>query len=103
MGESHEVESKTRSSLEYCIDNLEDERAILIKYHNDKKVQLKSEVFKEQIKREKLAYTQHKSEKANSALVYFTIANNDKNDVPSDATLAWCCLERAHLLASSYT
>ena len=63
MRESHEVESKIRSSLEYCIYTLEDERDILIKSHNDKNEQLKLEVFKEQIKREKLAYTLHKSEK----------------------------------------
>ena len=47
MRESHEVGSKTRSSLDYCIYTLEDERDILIKFHNDKKEQLKSEVFKE--------------------------------------------------------
>ena len=51
MRESHELEINTRSSLEYCIDNLEDERAILIKSHNDKNEQLKLEVFKEQMKR----------------------------------------------------
>ena len=103
MRESHEVESKTRSSLDYCIYTLEDQRDILIKFHNDKKEQLKSEVFKEKMKREKLAYTLHKSEKANSALVYFTIADNDDKDVPSDATLAWFRLERTQLLAASST
>ena len=55
MRESHELEIKTRSSLEYCIDTLEDERDILIKSHNDKKEQFKSEEFKEQMKRENLA------------------------------------------------
>ena len=103
MRESHEVESKTKSSLEYCIYALEDERDILIKSHNDKKQQLKSEVFKEQMKREKLAYTLHKNEKANSALVYSTIADNDENDIPSDATLAWFRLDRAQLLVASST
>ena len=38
------------------------------------------------MKREKLAYTLHKSEKSNSTLVYSTIVDNDQYDVPSDAT-----------------
>ena len=44
-----------------------------------------------------------KAKKANSALVYFTIADNDDKDVPSDATLAWFRLERTQLLAASST
>ena len=54
------------------------------------------------MKRERLAYTLYKSEKANSALVYSTIAD-DENDVPLDATLEWFRLERAQLLATSST
>ena len=54
------------------------------------------------MKRKKLAYTLHKSEKANSALVYSTIAD-DENDVPLDATLGWFRLDRAQPLAISST
>ena len=55
------------------------------------------------MKRENLAYTLYKSEKANSALVYYTIVDNDENNVPSDATLTWFRLERVQLLGAPST
>ena len=99
--EARESESNARSSLEYRISALEDDREIMIRSHADELEHIQAELAQMNMEKERLIYSLSESEKANSALVYSTSMERSNDVVLSDTEeLEKLRLEKAQLLAA---
>lgn len=102
MEEMREGEMNSKTSLEYRINALEDDREILTRYHADEMESLKSELAQVNMEKERLIHSLNESEKANAALVYSTSVDSDRDGGSNGSSeLAKLRLEKAQLLAAA--
>lgn len=93
-------EKELRETLENRVKSLKDDREVMIlAYGNDIK-NLKTEISKSQMERDRLLHALNESEKANSALVHSTAVDQGENDSSMELELAKLRLEKAQLLAA---
>lgn len=92
-------EKELRETLENRVKSLKDDREVMIlAYGNDIK-NLKTEISRSQMERDRLLHALNESEKANSALVHSTAVDQGGNDSSMELELAKLRLEKAQLLA----
>ncbi len=93
-------ESVMRTKLEKRLRNLEEERDSIMISSGSEIKNLKAEISKDQMERDRLIHALNESEKANSALVYSTSVDNGESDSQLEFELSKLRLEKAQLLAA---
>eukprot|EP00978_Attheya_sp_CCMP212_P037727 scaffold180667_cov46-Attheya_sp.AAC.2 len=101
MQEMRQSESEARSTLTYRISGLEDDRATLTRSHSEQLDELKMELSRVTMEKERLQHFLAESEKANAALVYSTSIENEQTRMSPGSELVQLRLEKAKLITAA--